>query len=102
MVLGARRASDAFLPSSDEFGGNFAFLDSTELFIHHSIMPAAVLADSDDDGDDSAEFECEDTMASSRGSRAGAAEGDGGGLDGADERSTGSMGNASMPWINVP
>lgn len=57
-------------------------------------MPPAVLADSDDDGEDGVEFECEDTVSSSRGSRASGTEVREGGLDGADERSTGSTGNA--------
>lgn len=58
-------------------------------------MPPAVLADSDDDGDDLGAFVCEDTVASSRGNRArpGASARDG--LDGADDRSTGSTGSSS-------
>lgn len=52
-------------------------------------MPPAVLADSEDEGDD---FECEDNVASSRGSRVQAEEVVKDALDGTDERSTGSTG----------
>ena len=56
-------------------------------------MPPAVLADSEDEGDDIAEFECEDNVASSRGSRTKPEEVVKDALDGADERSTGSTGS---------
>ena len=56
-------------------------------------MPPAVLADSDDDGDEIAAFDCPDEVSSSRGSRANAGEGARDGLDGADDRSTGETGN---------
>lgn len=60
-------------------------------------MPPAVLADSDDDGDDVGTFECEDTVASSRGSRASVREGERAGTDGADEKATLSRGTAWPP-----
>ena len=55
-------------------------------------MPPAVLADSDDDGDDIAGIECEDQVTSSRGSRANGREGARDVLAGTDEKATSSTG----------
>ena len=55
-------------------------------------MPPAILADSDDEGDEIVAFDCGDEVSSSRGNKLPAM----GGYDGTDDRSTGSTGRVAL------